>query len=157
MAHINFNADVKIKVIFPLVTKSLKGDDRTRLNTTGSFTYTPKPQVDSAQGAIMAADFKEPVSNKTRAAKLQSNLGDLLAEIEKVKAFMAKKAKNVVFEYDPNLTQNELYADAEETLFGVASGTITYAMFEQILNFEEKVDRWIAHQSIAGGGSLNGA
>lgn len=157
MAHINFNADVKIKVVFPLVTKSLKGDDRGRLNTTGAFTYSPKPQVDSAQSAITAVDFKEPVSNKVRAAKLRDNLGDLLTEIEKVKGFMAKKAKNIVFEYDPLLTQNELYAEAEETLFGVASGKITYAMFEQILNFEEKVDRWIAHKSIANGGSLNGA
>ena len=102
-------------------------------------------------------EFKEPLSNKERANKLHGRLEDLLSEIEKVKAFMAKKAKNVVFEYDPSLTQNEIYADAEETLFGVASGTITYAMFEQILNFEEKIDRWIAHQSIANGGTLNGA
>ena len=157
MAHINFNADVKIKVVFPIVTKSLKGDDRSRINTTGAFTYTPKPQVPSAQSTMTSVDFKEPISNKERAEKLHGRLDDLLKEIDKVKAFMAKKAKNVVFEYDPTLTQNEIYADAEETLFGYASGTITYAMFEQILNFEEKIDRWIAHQSIANGGTLNGA
>lgn len=157
MAAVNFNADIRIRVVFPLVTKSLKGDDRTRLNTTSAFTYTPKPQVDAVQSAISKVEFKEPATNKQRAAKLQGKLGDLLDEIEKVKKFMAKKAKNVVFEYDPALTQNELYADAEETLFGYASGKITYEMFEKILNFEEKIDRWIAHQSIANGGSLNGA
>lgn len=157
MAVVNFNADIKIKVVFPNVTKSLKGDDRTRINTTGAFTYTPKPQVATAQSVMTDVEFKEPLSNKERANKLHGRLEDLLSEIEKVKAFMAKKAKNVVFEYDPSLTQNEIYADAEETLFGVASGTITYAMFEQILNFEEKIDRWIAHQSIANGGTLNGA
>lgn len=156
MAHISFNADCKVKVVFPNVTKSMKTQDRGRLNATGSFTYTPKPQVEVAQSVLEDSVSTEIPTTKERSAKLQAGLGNLLEEIEKIKTFMRKKAKGIVFEYDPTLTKNESYSDAEETLFGVASGTITYDMFEQILGLEEKIDRWIAHQSIANGGTLNG-
>ena len=156
MALINFNADVRIKVVFPYVTKSLKDTDRSRVTATGSFTYEPRPQVESAHSVFEDTASTVPLTVKQRSINLQSTLGDLLAEIAKIKKFMAKKAKNIIFQYDPVETRNESYADAEETLFGVASGVIDYGKFEKILELEEKIDRWIAHQSIANGGTLNG-
>jgi hypothetical protein len=157
MAQISFNADVKIKVVFPYVTKSLKTGDKSRVEATGAFTYTPKPQIDTARRNITESNFQEATSNKDRAERLKAGLSDLLSEIAKIKAVMAKRAKNIFFQYDPMLTSNEAYADAEETLFGFASGTITFDMYQAVLDFEEKIDKWIAHKSIANGGNLGGA
>lgn len=156
MAQINFNADFKIKVVYPYLTRSLTKDDKTRIGATGSFRYTPKPQVDSAQSANTTANYKEPASTKERAAKLQDGLLDLLKQIEQISQSMSKRAKGVVFKYDPALAENEEYTDAEETLFGFASGVITFDMYKQILDFEEKIDRWIGHQSIENNGKING-
>jgi hypothetical protein len=157
MAQVTFNADMRIRVVFPTVTKSLRIDDRKTLTASGTFAYTPKPQVDSAQSSLSEKDVTGTTSTTDRTANLIGDLDDLLKEIAKIKKAMRKKAKRVVFEYDPLVTANEAYADAEETLFGAASGTITYDMFESILDFEAKVDAWISHQSIANGGNLSGA
>jgi hypothetical protein len=79
----------------------------------------------------------------------------MMIDLDKIQKAIRKRAKNIVFEYDPNLTKNEGYANAEESLFGYASGTITYDMYEQILELEKKLDGWVRHASVANGGALN--
>lgn len=155
MAQISFKVDTKIKVIFPFMTKGLKGKERSRINTTGAFKFEPRPQVDTSQGAQSRLNVREPASDRERAKKLGENLGNLLEEIARIKKVFRKRSQNIILEYDPGLTENEPLTDAEETLFGNASGTVTYEMFEQVLDFEAKLNKWLGHQSIANGGQLS--
>lgn len=157
MARITLHADVRIHIVFPFFTKSLSSTQRDRVIATGSFPYVPKPQVESVQGSAAAtASTQEELSVDERVNNLKKEFDELLERLRKIKKAAQKRAKNVVFEYDPTLTDNEIYADAEETLFGFASGTITYAMYESILDFEKKIDKWIGYDAMIKAGSANG-
>ena len=153
MAQISFNADVKIRVVLPLVTKQLGSNQRDRVGASGAFPYEPRPQIDTAKSFSEAEEIT--ISNEERVSALNKRFDTMLLDLDKIQKAIRKRAKNIVFEYDPTLTKNESYADAEETIFGVASGTITYDMYEQILELEKKLDAWIRHASVANGGTLN--
>ena len=155
MTPVNFNSDFRIKVVFPFLTKGLKTDERERIEATGTFSFTPRPQVDTSTATTNKVTLKEGQTDRERAAKISNQLGDLLEEIEKIKNVFRKRAQNIILEYDPVLTENEALADSEETLFGFASGTITYEMFEQVLDFEVKVNKWLSQRSMANGGQLS--
>jgi hypothetical protein len=156
MARISVFADVQIIVVFPFLTKSLKEDQRERVLATGTFPYVPKPQVESIQAASSRQISDELLDTTGRVDRLKKDFDDMLKRLAKIREATRKRAKNVVFEYDPTLAENESYADAEETLFGVASGTITYAMYESLLDFEKKLDKWIGHKAISQEGLPNG-
>jgi len=155
MALISFNADMKIKVVYPQLTKQMSGSDKNYLGQTGTFKYEPRPQVETAQANNTEVNFSPSTSEKDRFNKLGENLDDLIAQAEKVEAAYRKRAEGVVVEYDVTDANNESIVDAENTLFGGASGKITYAMYERILDFEDKINKWISHQSIINDGKLN--
>jgi hypothetical protein len=156
MARISFFTDVQIQVIFPFFTKSLSSTQRERVIATGSFPYIPKPQVESVQATSTSVNLPRELSVDERIANLKNDFNEMLERLRKIKKATERRTKNIVFEYDPLLTENEAYTDAEETLFGFASGTITYAMYESILDFEKKVDRWIGYDAMIKAGSANG-
>lgn len=156
MARITLYVDVQITVFFPFFTKSLSANQRERVIATGSFPYVPKPQVESVQATAATSAALQELSVDERIANLKKDFDDMLERLKKIKKATQRRAKNVVFEYDPLLTENEAYTDAEETLFGFASGTITYAMYESILDFEKKIDKWIGYDAMIKAGSVNG-
>lgn len=156
MARVSLFSDVQIHVVFPFFTKLLSTNQRDRVIATGSFPYVPKPQVESVQSSFASSESAQELSVDERVANLKREFDDMLERLKKIKKATQRRAKNIVFEYDPLLTENEAYADAEETLFGFASGTITYAMYESILEFEKKVDKWIGYDSMIKAGSVNG-
>lgn len=156
MARISVSADVQISVIFPFLTKSLSSSQRDRVLATGSFPYIPKPQVATAQASSVREIIDEQPTTEDRIKNLKTDFDEMLARLKKIKDATRRRAKNIVFEYDPTLTENESYSDAEETLFGFASGTITFAMYESMLEFEKKIDRWIGHKAISQEGLQNG-
>lgn len=155
MATVSDNFDVKIRVIFPFLTRSLPVDDNTRINATGNFNFEPPPQVDTAQGLIVS---ESPVKEKTRKEKaddVKKDLCDLLLEFDKIQDVIKRRSKHITLKYDPELTKNEALADAEIEIFGQASGRITYDMYEQVLAYQEKINKYISHISIENGGQLD--
>jgi hypothetical protein len=156
MALISFNADMKIKVVFPPLTKSLSGGDRNKIGQTGTFKYEPRPQVETAQAINTETNFTPSTPEQDRFQKLGEDLDDLIAQAEKIEKVFRKRAAGIAFEYDVNNIQNESLIEAERDIFGVASGRVTYAMYEEILALEEKINKWISHQSIINDGSLGG-
>lgn len=155
MASINFNADMKIKVVYPQLTKKMSGSDKSQLGQTGTFKYEPRPQVETAQASNTEVNFSPSTPQKERFNKLGVDLDDLISQAEKIEAAFRKRAADVVVEYDALDIANESISDAEATIFGVASGKITYAMYESMLEFEDKINKWISHQSIINDGKLN--
>ena len=59
-------------------------------------------------------------------------------------------------QYNPESLQNESLAEAVANLFGTKGGEITYRMFEDVLDLEDKISTWLVHQSILNGGNLDG-
>lgn len=154
MAAVSEKFDVKIRVVFPYLTKSLPKNDNERINATGNFNFNPPPQVDTAQGSILGSSPIREINNEERVSNLKDGLDNLLGEFDKILEVIKKRASHFTLVYDPELTENEALANAETDLFGLASGKITYAMFEQVLAFEEKINKYISHLSIENGGTV---
>jgi len=146
--------DVKIRVIFPRITKPLPEKDNAQINAVGNFNYEPPKTVASTSDVIADNDIFIPKTNKEKVENLKNTLSDLENKFEKILKYINKKCKHIVLEYDPNLTKNEALAAAEAELFGYASGAITYDMYEQTVRFQEKIDRYISHLSIENNGRL---
>ena len=143
MATISEDFDVKIRVIFPFLTKSLPADDSERISATGTFNFDPPPQVDTAQGAAVNENRVKETPAADRVTSLKGELEDLLAGFDRIQEAMKKRSNHIILRYDPELTQNEALANAEADLFGVASGKITYQMYEQIVEYQEKINKYI--------------
>lgn len=156
MAIVSEDFDVKVRVVFPFLTKSLSTDDNQQINATGNFNFEPPPQVDTAQGLGTGESPVTETTAEDRAEGLKNDLGDLLKRFNRIQEAMKKRSQHIILRYDPELTENEALANAETDLFGVASGAITYAMYEQVIGYEEKVNKYISHLSIENEGVLNG-
>jgi len=155
MAAISENFDVRIRVVFPFLTKSLPKDDSERINATGTFNFDPPPQVDVAQGQAIGASPVKETSPKDRAKNLKDELVDLLAGFNRIQEAVRRRSQHITFKYDPELAENEALANAEADLFGTASGAITYDMFDKVMEYNEKIDKYISHLSIENEGVLN--
>ena len=142
--------------LFPQLTKSLAGASREQITDTGAVTYQPRPQIETAKNSANLNDFTESPLQSEKVEELGKNLDELIEEATRLQKAFRKRAKNIVLEYNPDLLQNEGLAEAELNLFGTKNGEITYDMYEQILDLEEKIGRWLTHQSIINGGTIDG-
>ncbi len=161
MATVSENFDVRIKVVFPFLTKSLPKDDSERINATGTFNFEPPPQVDTAQGVVVEASPVRDVNRNDRVETLRNDLQSLLEDFNRIQEVMKRKAEHIVLAYDPELAQNEALTNAEAEIFGadefgVPSGRITYEMYEQVVEYHEKINKYISHLSIENEGALDG-
>lgn len=154
MAAVSENFDVKIRVVFPFLTRSLPKNDNDKINATGNFNFTPPPQVNTAQGLAVSENLVKAPSYSDRISNLKNGLSGLMNDFDKIQDVIRKRCKHIVLVYDPELTENEALANAEIDLFGVASGRITYEMFEQVLSYQEKINKYISHLSVENGGAV---
>jgi len=155
MAQITQNFDVKIRVVHPFLTKSLSDSDTTRIAATGTFTFTPQPQVDTAQASLASEGFEQDDALQDKVEKVKGDLLKAIDDISRIEEAIRKKAGHITYNYDPELAENESIANAEEDIFGVASGRITYDMYVATLKFEEKINKFIAHMSMESDGEFS--
>jgi hypothetical protein len=157
VAAVSENFDFKIKVVFPLLTKSLTDDDSSRITATGNFNFEPPPQVDTAQGQSVG---ESPVTQKEpneRVETLKSEFKDILGDLDLIEDAMKKRSGHITFKYDPELAENEVMANAEEALFGIATGSITFDQFLEVIKYQRKINKYISHTSIENEGLFTGA
>jgi len=155
MAAENRSFDVRINIIFPLLTKSLNDKDVDRIKATGAFNFESRPQVDTAIGELASLSFEKTTGTKERVENLKKEFNNMLGDFARLEKAMEKKASHIVLKYDPEVAENETLTDAEETLFGVATGEITYQMYKKVLDYEHKVNKYISHQSVENQGAFS--
>ena len=157
MTIISEDFDVRVKVIFPFLTKSLSDSDSERINATGTFSFDPQPQVDTTESVQATTQEVKEANPTDRIENLTEDLCTLENRFERIEQTFAKRASHIVLEYDPELSENESLANEEHDIFGVASGKITYNMFREVLKYQEKINKFISHKSIENAGALSGA
>lgn len=156
MTDISKSFDVQISVVFPFLTKSLKDKDSKTIKASGSFNYQSPPQVNTAVGAKVSINYEKAESIDERVSRMKRELSQMIDDFDRVKKVLEERSKHIALRYDPELAQNESLADAEETLFGTASGNVDFNMYKSVLEYEEKIDRYISHQSIESEGAFGG-
>ena len=148
--------DVKIRVVFPRITKSLPDKDSEQISAIGAFTFSPPPTVDTTTSAAATSSLSQQVAEDDDVEKLKNDFNDLLADIERIEKVFAKRTGHIKLEYDPERVENDALATAEENIFGGASGVITYDMYKKVIDFQQKINKFISHQSIENEGMLSG-
>lgn len=154
MASISLSFDVKISIIRPYITKSLGGNDISRINETTNLKYESlKTLTPQALGTPSnEINDEEVLSFLDQSIKeldtLSENFGDLAAKAEQA-------LKDIVFTYDVKKPEYETLANAERSLFGFASGIITFAKYKQLEELERIVNEEIQNRMIENGGKLD--
>ena len=155
MAQIQKEIDVKIRVIFPRLTKGISDADKGRIEAKTLFKYEP-------QSPVPFAAEKKPESAPVSEVSTSELRERLLTDLEKIsKDFgdladkAGKRLASISFRYDASSVNNEKYATAEEGLFGIASGEITHEKYRKIQEYSKKIDEEIRRRLIENGGSLD--
>lgn len=151
------NFDVRIQIVHPLLTKSLNKQDKSTLKATGSFKFDPRPQVDVATSSLLQENFVPAEEPSDRVENLKTDLSSIFSDLEKIEEAIKKRAGHITLEYDPEVAENESLANAEEVIYGNASGSITYERYKSTIDFMSRVDKFISHQNVENRGVLSGA
>lgn len=155
MSSVAQSFDVKISIIRPYVTKNLSTEDLSKINQTTKLKYeslkTNAPQFSSFQN-------EEP-SDMEILSLMDSSIAELDSLIEDFDD-LSKKAEEamdkIIFTYDPDDSENELIANAERSIFGTASGIITYSKYKTIRDYEEILNRELQERMTNNNGILDG-
>lgn len=153
MAMVSKSFDVKISIIRPYITKNLSEDDFSKINQTTALKYESL-KTTAPQGSLGDPD----ISNE----EVTDYLGDAVKELdaiydgfEDLRAQAERELNTVVYTYDFGLPENEMTANAERSLFGSASGVISFAKYKQVLAFEQILNREISERMVNNGGILD--
>ena len=154
MALTTKSFDVKINVVFPHVTKTMPTKDSDRIQQTTMFKYEPQKTV--AQPELLSTVSATEVENNNDRL---SRVNDELEEIKTDFIAMEEKAniafKNYSYTYDVEDPRNETLKNAEEAIFGIATGIITQAKYKKVLDLISAVDSKLVDLTIQNGGGLN--
>ena len=154
MATITQSFDVKISIIRPFITKNLSDQDNSRIVQTTNLKYeslkTLTPQGIKSDEALPSDEevFNYIKQSVDELDLIHDSFGELAA--------MAEEALNkIVYTYDVEDPDQELTAEAERTLFGSATGIITFAKYKKLAEFEEILNREISERMTNNGGVLD--
>lgn len=154
MASIALSFDVKISIIRPYITKNLNGNDLNRINQTTNLKYESlKTLTPQALGTQL-----DVVDDEAVLSYLDSSLKELdqiHQEFDDLSQKAEEALKAIVFTYDIALPENEPLANAERSLFGFASGIITFAKYKKLEELEQIINREIQERMVENGGTLD--
>ncbi|MDD3412452.1 MAG: hypothetical protein PHY47_00465 [Lachnospiraceae bacterium] len=146
--------DVKINVVYPHITKTIPAKDSERIQQTTFFKYEPQKSV--AQPELLSAvATNEPESNNDRLARTNEELEEIKNDFIRMEEKANNAFKNYSYTYDIEDPRNEGIRNAEEAIFGVATGTITQAKYKKVLDLISAVDSKLVDLTVSNGGGLN--
>ena len=155
MASMDLSFDVKINIVRPYITKNLGNTDLSRINETTNLKYeslkTLAPQA--IAGALEQPSEEEVLSYLDNSLK---ELDEIHDEFDQLAKKAEDNLKDILFTYDVTALENEPLANAERTLFGFASGIITFAKYKKLNELEQIVNNEIQSRMVENGGRLDG-
>lgn len=156
MANIQKSFDVKVNVVYPHISKTIPVKDSDRIQTTNFFKYEPQKAVQQPDLSLyQPPDDGEVQTNESRMKKLDAQLEQMQDDFKRLEDKTEKAFKDYVYEYDLLDPASEDIANAEEAVFGIATGIITQAKYKKVLELLDTVDEMIVDGTIENGGTLN--
>ncbi len=151
MSVVTKTFDVRIDIKRPYTTKNISTDDFSKIIQTTTLKYESL-KTTSAQAPDQ--DQLEP-ETENPLAKAIAETDQLYEGFEDLAAQAEKDLNSIVFTYDTSLPENELIAEAERSLFGSASGVITFSKYKKVLAYEQIINRQISENMVTNGGTLD--
>lgn len=156
MAVIQRYFDVKINVVFPHISKTIPTKDSERIQTTNFFKYEAQKSVQQPDLNLFSTQ-EEPVeeSNEDRVKRIDSELEVMEDDFKRLEDRANQAFANYVFVYDVTDPAFEQIKEAEEAIFGVATGRITQDKFTKVLDLIDVIDEIVIDATIENRGELN--
>lgn len=153
MATVSKIYDVKINIIRPYVTKNISVTDTVKINETTALKYETLKTV-TPEGSLQEPGYtdEEVVNYLSNSIKELDEIYDAFDDLSKR---AEKELSDVVYTYDISLPENEMIANAERSLFGSASGIITFAKYKKVLAFDQILNREISERMVNNNGVLD--
>lgn len=155
MALVTKEFDVKIRVILPRLTKGISAQDKERIEARTLFKYEPQSPVQQPVAAQSSKDDGQEISLTELREQALQEMRDLSKDFKKMRDAAGKRLASIEFRYDPEAIENESYRDAEEGLFGIATGVIGYDKYLKAQEYSQKIDEEIRRRLVANGGTLD--
>lgn len=156
MATIQKYFDVKINVIFPHISKTIPDKDSERIQTTNFFKYEAQKAVQQPDLSIFSpVEEDETQSNEDRVKGIDAELEVMEDDFKRLEDRADVAFKDYVFVYDVTDPAFEQLKEAEEAIFGVATGRITQDKFTKVLDLIDVIDEVVIDATIENRGELN--
>lgn len=154
MTFLEKSFDVKISIIRPYITKEMKDSDLSRINQTTNLRYESLSIVgpQSLGSGLSEMEEEEVLSYLDESIK---ELDEIYNRFDDYSKRSEEAIKNIVFSYDVSKEENEITANAERSIFGSATGLITFQKYKKLIELEEILNREIQERMIDGGGTLD--
>lgn len=148
--------DVKISVIFPYLTKNISEKDSERISRNTLFKYEPQKTISTPQ---FAAESSTPVQDEedSPATKLVKRFKKIYDDFDAVKRQAEKNLEGIVYLYDVTSLNDEDISTADESVFGVASGEITFEKYKKAIELKEMIEEEMQRREIEKGVINNGS
>lgn len=151
MALIKKSFDVKIKVYYPHLSHSIPQKDSRRIQSTNFNKYEPQKTIESTVRSVETPVRETEVSLMERITDEYKSLENDFSRLEE-KA--GDRLKSLVYNYDPSIPGSDAMMEAEVSVFGTASGRITFDMYKQALGLKEAIDELMQEEALDNDGEL---
>lgn len=143
--------DVKINVVYPYLTKNISKKDSERISRSTLFKYETQKNITSSK---MAAEtiVSEEGSEKKVTERLVKRFKTIYDNFDQMGQIAERKLSEIVYEYDPANLEHEAITDAEEGIFGVADGQVTFENYRQAIELKKIIQEEIARRAMLEGG-----
>jgi hypothetical protein len=146
MTPITIDFDFVIKVIRPKFIQGLDSDVGPVISASGDFVYTSPPSIGTSKLASQVS-LPSPTSEADLVARYLKDLDDLEDQINKLSAVIDSRCKHIIVNYNPQDPNDELITEACSTIYGSASGSISYEMYTSAIKTLNQLERTVAHQN----------
>lgn len=154
MATITQSFDVKITIIRPYITKDLSSEDISRIRQTTNLKYESLKTL-TPQGTKQIEELPTDEEVLSYLEQSVNELDQIHKDFDDLTTRAEESLNKIVYTYDVSNPDNEITANAERTIFGSASGVITFAKYKKLIEFEEILNREIQERMINNGGTLD--
>jgi hypothetical protein len=153
MANISASFDVKISIVRPFITKDLSFDDITKIKESTTLKYETI-QTKTPEGSLeVEEDTEDEIQNNFD--KELNKLEELYQGFDAASKRAEEAMKKIAFTYDTSDPALESLADAEATVFGSATGIITFEKYKKLLAYEDVINRELQESMVESGGQLD--
>lgn len=148
--QIKKNFDVKISVVFPYLTKNISEKDSERISRNTLFKYEAQRAIPTPQLAAEPVTTQEEEEDSP-ATKLAKRFKKIYDDFDALKRQAEKNLEGVVYLYDVTSLNYEDIATADESIFGWASGEITFTKYKQAMEMKEMIEEEMQRREIQKG------
>lgn len=146
--------DVKINTIRLKRNKDLSEKDSNRIERKKDFIFTPQKTITEIP-QFSRKDSIELQSNSDSLTDIISELNEIQSNFQRLEEMNDRGISNFLYQYNTLDPQKELIKNAEEEIFGTASGAISYSKYKELLALSNIIDELLIERTIQNGGLIN--